>query len=97
MNPPAHVVSVSRSSSHSFSKPEAGAITLLAGLGVEGDAHCGVTVKHRSRVALDATQPNLRQVHLLHSELFDELGAQGFMLRPGSVGENVTTTGEVAP
>lgn len=91
MNPPAHVVSVSRSSSHSFSKPEAGAITLLAGLGVEGDAHCGVTVKHRSRVALDPTQPNLRQVHLLHSELFDELAENGFTLRPGSVGENVTT------
>ena len=93
MNPPAHVVSVSRSSSHSFSKPAAGAITLLAGLGVEGDAHCGVTVQHRSRVALDPTQPNLRQVHLLHSELFDELAGKGFTLRPGSVGENVTTTG----
>ena len=93
MNPPAHVVSVSRSSSHSFSKPEAGAITLLAGLGVEGDAHCGVTVQHRSRVALDPTQPNLRQVHLLHSELFDELAGKGFTLRPGSVGENVTTAG----
>ena len=93
MNPPAHVVSVSRSSSHSFSKPAAGAITLLAGLGVEGDAHCGVTVKHRSRVALDPTQPNLRQVHLLHSELFEELAGKGFTITPGALGENVTTLG----
>ena len=87
------IVSVSRSGSHSFSKPEAGAITLLAGLGVEGDAHCGITVKHRSRVAQDPTQPNLRQVHLLHREMFDELGAQGFMVTSGALGENVTTTG----
>ena len=93
MNPPAHVVSVSRSSSHSFSKAEAGAITLLAGLGVEGDAHCGVTVKHRSRVARDPTQPNLRQVHLLHTELFDELAERGFTITPGALGENLATAG----
>ena len=93
MNPSAQVVNVSRSGSHSFSKPVAGAITLLAGLGVEGDAHCGVTVKHRSRVAQDPTQPNLRQVHLLHSELFDELTAKGFDVAPGALGENVATAG----
>ncbi len=93
MNQPVTIVSVSRSGSHSFSKPEMGAITLLAGRGVEGDAHCGVTVKHRSRTAQDPTQPNSRQVHLLHRELFDELGAQGFIVRPGALGENVTTAG----
>ena len=93
MSHPARVVGVSRGSLHSFSKPEAGAITLLASLGVEGDAHCGVTVKHRSRVAQDPTQPNLRQVHLLHSELFDELAQQGFTVAPGALGENVTTAG----
>ena len=93
MSQPARIVSVSRSDSHSFSKPAAGAIRLLAGLGVEGDAHCGVTVKHRSRVAQDPTQPNLRQVHLLPAELFDELAGQGFTITTGALGENVTTQG----
>jgi MOSC domain-containing protein YiiM len=68
-------------------------IRLIAGIGVEGDAHAGVTVKHRSRVARDPTQPNLRQLHLLHAELFDELAAKGFRLSPGDIGENVTTRG----
>ncbi len=68
-------------------------IRLLAGLGVEGDAHSGTTVKHRSRVAVDPTQPNLRQVHLLHAELFDEVATGGFALRPGDLGENITTRG----
>lgn len=87
------VVAVSRSATHSMSKPAAAAIRLLAGLGVEGDAHLGETVKHRSRVARDPTQPNLRQVHLIHSELHDELRAAGFALSPGEMGENVTTRG----
>ena len=68
-------------------------IRLLAGLGVEGDSHLGVTVKHRSRVAQDPTQPNLRQVHLIHAELHDELRARGFDIAPGDMGENVTTAG----
>lgn len=68
-------------------------VRLLAGLGVEGDAHCGATVQHRSRVARDPSQPNLRQVHLLHAELFDELAAQGHAVTPGQVGENITTRG----
>jgi MOSC domain-containing protein YiiM len=68
-------------------------ITLLAGLGVAGDAHAGVTVQHRSRVAADPTQPNLRQVHLIHAELHDELGENGFTVLPGQLGENVTTRG----
>jgi MOSC domain-containing protein YiiM len=89
MNP--HVVSVSTSAIHAFSKDKTERIKLLAGLGVEGDAHCGVTVKHRSRVAKDPTQPNLRQVHLIHAELFEELAAQGFKLAPGQIGENITT------
>ena len=87
------VTAVSLSSSHSFSKPNQEFIRLLAGLGVEGDAHLGTTVKHRSRVAKDPTQPNLRQVHLIHSELFDELAAKGFAVTAGELGENVTTRG----
>ena len=68
-------------------------IRLVEGLGIEGDAHAGVTVKHRSRVARDATQPNLRQVHLIHAELFHELAAQGFKVSAGDMGENITTRG----
>ena len=89
----AQVVAVSRDSTHRFSKEPAESIRLLAGLGVEGDAHAGVTVQHRSRVARDPSQPNLRQVHLLHQELLDELRQQGFDVAPGELGENVTTTG----
>lgn len=89
MNP--HVVAVCASPKHAFSKGTAPQIKLLAGLGVEGDAHCGVTVKHRSRVARDPTQPNLRQVHLIHAELFDELAAQGFTVASGQIGENIAT------
>jgi MOSC domain-containing protein YiiM len=66
---------------------------LVAGIGVEGDAHAGVTVRHRSRVAVDPTQPNLRQVHLVHAELHDELRARGFTVDPGQIGENITTRG----
>jgi hypothetical protein len=78
---------------HSFSKTLQNAITLVAGLGVEGDGHAGVTVQHRSRVARDPTQPNLRQVHLIAGELHDELNAGGFALAPGDLGENLTTRG----
>ena len=87
------VIAVSRSAGHTFSKPNRGSIRLLPGLGVEGDAHMGTTVKHRSRVAKDPTVPNLRQVHLIHAELMDELDAAGFRLAPGDMGENVTTRG----
>ena len=87
------VVAVSRSATHSMAKPRATTIRLLAGLGIEGDAHQGVTVKHRSRVARDPTQPNLRQVHLIHAELHAELRAVGFVLSPGEMGENITTSG----
>ncbi|WP_274654723.1 MOSC domain-containing protein [Paenibacillus humicola] len=87
------VVSVSRSETHSFSKQPVGAIRLIAGLGVEGDAHMGRTVKHRSRVAQNPNQPNHRQVHLIHSELFDELRNAGFHVEPGQMGENITTRG----
>ena len=76
-----------------MTKANEGSIRLLAGLGVEGDAHHGVTVKHRSRVARDPSQPNLRQVHLIHAELHDELGAAGFTVPAGLMGENVTTRG----
>ncbi|UUZ86106.1 MOSC domain-containing protein [Paenibacillus sp. P26] len=87
------VTAVSRSSLHRFSKPNEERIVLLAGLGVEGDAHMGTTVKHRSRVAADPTQPNLRQVHLIHAELHDELNAAGFTVSAGQMGENITTRG----
>jgi len=87
------VVSVSTSASHSFSKSGVPEITLLEGVGVAGDAHCGTTVQHRSRVKRDPSQPNLRQVHLMHAELFDELAAKGFDVKPGELGENITTSG----
>ena len=87
------VVAVSSSAAHTMRKEGRDSIRLLAGLGIEGDAHMGETVKHRSRVKRDPTQPNLRQVHLLHAELLDELAAAGFALEPGRVGENVTTRG----
>lgn len=90
---PPTIVSVSRSDTHTFSKQNVDSIKLIAGLGVEGDAHLGNTVKHRSRVRQDPTQPNLRQVHLIHSELLDELNAAGFNLLPGQIGENITTRG----
>lgn len=89
----ARVQAVAAHDAHMFSKPLREEIVLLAGLGVEGDAHCGETVKHRSRVARDPTQPNLRQVHLIQSELFSELEGGGFVVRPGDLGENVTTQG----
>src|SRR5688500_1498005 len=87
------VLSVSRSATHSFSKQTFETVRLLGGLGVEGDAHVGKTVKHRSRVAQNPNQPNLRQVHLIHSELFDELQQAGFHVQPGELGENITTRG----
>ena len=89
----ARVTAVSRSAAHTMTKANEGSIRLLAGLGVEGDAHHGVTVKHRSRVARDPSQPNLRQVHLIHAELHDELAAGGFTVPAGLMGENVTTRG----
>jgi len=88
-----HVVAVSSSTTHSFSKGNQPAITLLEGVGVEGDAHAGTTVKHRSRVARDPNQPNLRQVHLIHAELHEELRGHGFEVSPGQMGENITTKG----
>jgi MOSC domain-containing protein YiiM len=87
------VVSVSRNDAYSFSKPIRDEIVLIPGLGVEGDVHAGVTVKHRSRVRADPTQPNLRQVHLIHAELHDDLRPEGYEVPPGGLGENVTTTG----
>ncbi|MEU7299985.1 MOSC domain-containing protein [Streptomyces sp. NPDC007189] len=87
------VTAVSSNGEYSFSKPNRDSITLLAGLGVEGDVHAGVTVRHRSRVAQDPTQPNLRQVHLIQEELFAEVGEEGFEVAPGELGENITTRG----
>jgi MOSC domain-containing protein YiiM len=87
------VIAVSLRSGHHFSKTPSPSIRLLRGLGVAGDAHMGETVKHRSRVRRDPTLPNLRQVHLIHAELFDELRAKGFAVAPGELGENITTAG----
>ncbi len=87
------VAAVHRSAAHTLSKREAPGIRLLAGLGVEGDAHLGETVQHRSRVARDPGQPNLRQVHLIHAELHDALRERGFAVRAGEMGENITTRG----
>ena len=93
MSLPPTVVAVSADATHRFTKPNLPAIDLIAGEGVAGDAHRGATVKHRSRVAADPSQPNLRQVHLIHEELFEELAAQGFTVTPGLIGENITTRG----
>jgi MOSC domain-containing protein YiiM len=87
------VEAVSRSARHTLSKPNEDGIMLIEGLGVECDAHMGATVKHRSRVARDPKQPNLRQVHLIHAELHDELRATGFEVTAGQMGENITTRG----
>lgn len=92
-SPSPSVRAVHASKLHSFSKFTEPAIRLVTGLGVEGDAHAGTTVKHRSRVARNPQAPNLRQVHLLHAELFDELMAAGFAVWPGELGENITTQG----
>ena len=93
MNGHGIVEAVHRSGSHTLKKPSQLSIRLLAGLGVEGDAHMGETVKHRSRVRRDPSVRNLRQVHLIHAELHDELREQGFAVYPGEMGENVTTRG----
>lgn len=90
---PMIVAAVHRSAEHVFSKCGEPSIRLLAGLGVEGDAHLGATVQHRSRVARDPGQPNLRQVHLIHAELHEELRGQGFAVQAGAMGENITTRG----
>lgn len=87
------VTAVSRSGTHTMMKGNQPAIRLLAGLGIEGDAHAGTTVKHRSRVARDPHQPNLRQVHLIHAELHQELHDAGFAIAAGQMGENITTEG----
>ena len=87
------ITAVSRSWTHTMSKYNQESIRLIAGLGVAGDAHLGKTVKHRSRVKADPTQPNLRQVHLIHSELHEELAEKGFAVTPGQMGENITTQG----
>lgn len=91
--PDASVIAVHRSGGHTFSKTPADEIVLVAGLGVEHDAHQGARVKHRSRVRVDPDQPNLRQVHLIHAELFSEVAARGFSVGPGELGENITTEG----
>lgn len=87
------VIAVHKSSVHYISKENSKEIKHIEGKGVEGDAHMGKFVKHRSRVRKDPTQPNLRQVHLIHGELYDELNAKGFELNPGEMGENITTYG----
>ncbi|GAB3796852.1 MOSC domain-containing protein [Humibacter antri] len=87
------VVSVSRDDGHRFTKHRVDRIRLIKGWGIEGDAHAGTTVQHLSRIARDPHQPNLRQVHLIHSELFDEVRRNGFDVKPGEIGENITTVG----
>src|SRR5215203_7450285 len=89
----AHVAAVHRSAGYTFTKGTEPEIELVAGRGVAGDVHSGATVKHRSRVARDPSQPNLRQVHLIHGELHDELATRGFEVVPGAMGENITTRG----
>ena len=92
-NQQGEITAVSASATHSMAKPNHASIRLIEGLGVEGDAHSGATVKHQSRVAKNPAQPNLRQVHLMHAEMFDELRAGGFDIAAGQMGETVTTRG----
>jgi MOSC domain-containing protein YiiM len=87
------VEAVSASPRHAFSKEVQDVIRLVAGFGVEGDSHAGATVQHRSRVRVDPSQPNLRQVHLIHAELHEQLRGAGFTVRAGELGENITTRG----
>lgn len=87
------VIAVAKDEGHNFSKKLVPEIEIIAGLGVDGDAHLGKRVKHRSRVKGDPMQPNLRQVHLIHSELFDEVAEKGFSVKPADLGENITTEG----
>ena len=87
------VVAVSRDDTHRFSKPAASSIRLVAGYGIEGDAHAGATTQHRYLIRTDPTRPNLTQVHLVRSELLAELAAEGFDVSPGQLGENITTAG----
>ena len=89
----AAIIALASDASHRFTKQQQPSLTLHAGLGIEGDAHAGRTVQHLSRMAKDPSVPNLRQVHLIHAELFDELAAQGFAIAPGEMGENITTRG----
>lgn len=92
-SPSGRVVAVARDDEHRFSKPTQERITLVAGHGVEGDAHAGATVKHRSRLARDPASPNLRQVHLIHEELFTQMAQRGHGIEPGGLGKNITTSG----
>ena len=87
------VEAVCISGEHAFSKDPVESATVLEGLGLRGDAHAGVTVQHLFRVAQNPTTPNLRQVHLMHAELHDELRAAGHPVHAGSLGENLTTRG----
>lgn len=89
----ATIVAVSSHAKHEFSKPTKDAIELREGFGVVGDAHAGVTVQHLSRIAVNPAAPNLRQVHLIHAELLDELQGRGFKVGPGALGENIVTRG----
>jgi MOSC domain-containing protein YiiM len=88
-----NIIAVASDRGHNFSKPRREAIRLIAGLGIEGDAHLGETVQHLSRLRRDPDAPNLRQVHLIHAELHDELRAKGFRVESGEMGENITTRG----
>jgi MOSC domain-containing protein YiiM len=90
---PPTIIALARDEAHRFSKQRCTSLRLLAGLGVEGDAHAGRSVQHLSRIAKDPGAANLRQVHLIHAELYDELAGQGFVHEPGQLGENITTRG----
>lgn len=93
MKPVPRVIAVAIDEQHRFSKITCTEITLIAGRGVEGDAHAGGSVQHLSRLAKTPDAPNLRQVHLIHAELFDELAEAGYSVTPGDLGENITTSG----
>lgn len=92
MSAPA-VIAVASDSGHNFSKPLRPVINLIAGFGVEGDAHAGKTVQHLWDKKKTPYAPNLRQVHLVHEEIFAQLAEDGFTVTPGDIGENIVTRG----
>jgi hypothetical protein len=87
------VIAVSSSPAYTFSKPNLPSVNLVAGIGVEGDAHSGPLIRHRDLVNQDPTQPNLRQVLLIQQEIFESLAERGHEVGAGHLGDNITTQG----
>lgn len=86
-----HVIGVHVGSAHTFSKTSQDVIRLIENHGVEGDAHAGSCDQHLFHIRRFGEQPNLRQVHLIQAEFFDEVAEKEHVVRSGELGENITT------